>query len=841
MILLRKLITTAGLLAICGLLGLYIYHGDWRLVARQLQVATEVRWKRLAAPRSFPSPQPAPVRSAVDARDATQDLPVDVAVGTAASPDSLDVPADADPAPKPLPKAPVALAPGDDPLLSGLFHTTSAEVAAPSVPTSVPAPRSVPEVTVETKLDTHETTTVATEFFWHPLRVLPEALLERLDQLTQRAAYASWAQMTAGKIRAAASSSNPAEALQAVTAQLAEAEPWLESSDDQATVELRLAHHALKRWTDVMRSAVHVRGRQPVVRVLATVDGARLQTCLADIKSLTADDPEGPGWRHYLLIEPLEQLAAETASEHDDRARKLAHLVINRLHWDQLDSAQRAFVASSPLAKLDAELEDWVAEPVDVTRLVERINDYELTGSDRHGRWLAAATRRLQRSSDEDTRVLGQWLESHYRHLNVRVAVTQQLLQRFMPDASSSAGPVAETILGRPVRGTQLTYRQLGLRMIPEERRITLSIIANGQIDSRTFVETGMATFYTAGDTTFQAELPLELDRYGIRHGDPEVDVLADDRLRRVRTGVDPLPVVGSLARGLAISQHAANRDDARREAERKVAVRVGQRLQQEVEERLADARGKYQERIALPLSRLGLDPELINTSTTDSVASARGRIATADQLGSHTPRPRALVNSWASLQMHETAWNNLADSMQLEGRQLTVAETVELIRSRLGVESGAELAEEANEIQMKFSRQTPLRLDFAHDQVLVTLTLDEVDTGRDRVSDVLVKIPLSAQRNGRSAELVREEAVQIAATTGLRSRLMLRAIFSKAFSRNRPFVLIPQSWLDDPRLNDLLVTQFVVRDGWIGISIGQQGDSQQMAAQPGMRTSALR
>ena len=49
----------------------------------------------------------------------------------------------------------------------------------------------------------------------------------------------------------------------------------------------------------------------------------------------------------------------------------------------------------------------------------------------------------------------------------------------------------------------------------------------------------------------------------------------------------------------------------------------------------------------------------------------ARVRVAGDDQLGSHTPRPRALSDSLASVQVHETAMTNLAVTLGLDGKRL--------------------------------------------------------------------------------------------------------------------------------------------------------------------------
>jgi hypothetical protein len=56
----------------------------------------------------------------------------------------------------------------------------------------------------------------------------------------------------------------------------------------------------------------------------------------------------------------------------------------------------------------------------------------------------------------------------------------------------------------------------------------------------------------------------------------------------------------------------------------------------------------------------------------------------------------------------------------------------------------------------------------------------------------------------------------------GNRDQFALRAIFGRVFSKNHPLQVVTPDLNDDPRLRELNVDQFVIRDGWIGISVGQ-------------------
>ena len=56
----------------------------------------------------------------------------------------------------------------------------------------------------------------------------------------------------------------------------------------------------------------------------------------------------------------------------------------------------------------------------------------------------------------------------------------------------------------------------------------------------------------------------------------------------------------------------------------------------------------------------------------------------------------------------------------------------------------------------------------------------------------------------------------------GFRDRIALRAIFTKALSRDHQLKLVADEFARNPRLKSLEVTQLVARDGWLGISLGE-------------------
>ena len=56
----------------------------------------------------------------------------------------------------------------------------------------------------------------------------------------------------------------------------------------------------------------------------------------------------------------------------------------------------------------------------------------------------------------------------------------------------------------------------------------------------------------------------------------------------------------------------------------------------------------------------------------------------------------------------------------------------------------------------------------------------------------------------------------------GCRAEIALRAVFGKIFPKERPLPLLPEAFVEDPKLADLKVLQATATDGWMAISLGE-------------------
>ncbi len=488
----------------------------------------------------------------------------------------------------------------------------------------------------------------------------PEALLAELNFLASVPATRHWAADARSLLNeVSGDSAGAGRAASAVFADLrrhAERGEQIATSlpDPQLASQLLRAQYALARRVDVWEHVSGMSSRKPVdsdALVLQRMPGA-----LDAVESLTRAQQGGTAWREYLLLPRLRRLVGREANASPDERRKIARHVLTRLSNVKLSSEQRKFVDDRAMADFRAELQHLAAEPVNQQEMLIDLERYERTGSALDAHRLAANCRWLCWSGDSEDQQLGARLEEHYRNANIRLAVSQSFLTRFLPQPAATVAPVRDTIAGADVEGQSTTYTQLGLVLIPDAQRLRLGVEAHGTVQSNTAATSGPATFHTSGQSQFVARKLVLFGPRGMTLF-PAMSEAESTRQQLVslETSFDRVPLLNSVVRNIARNEHDASQGTATSEVEQKVANRARLQFDNEFDPKVRTAVQKFNDRVRSPLDRLGLEPQLLAASTSEDRAVLRLRLAGQDQLAAFTPRPRAPSDSLVSLQIHQS------------------------------------------------------------------------------------------------------------------------------------------------------------------------------------------
>ena len=664
-----------------------------------------------------------------------------------------------------------------------------------------------------------------------PVWQTPPSLARRLERLWDQCEAGSWALDVGRELRKlgqALSLSDAAEArFDAMEGLLCQSEELAaQIADEELAAEMRRTSHAVGRRVELWKCAVAVGGAELLPVQPPQADPQQLALCLARLDAVHTDTESAETWNEYLMVDDLRQAARSSGVKGDQRLlRRLAQRVLQRLSHSAMNAEQRAFAASQPMRELSHELRSWAAEPVDLKLLLESVERFEQTGLPSDAVGIADAYRHLCLSTQPQVHELAQQLEDDYRNANLRVAISKDLLNRLIPDQPAQYEYVRETILGVPVRGRSLANSDLSIHFLPDPDRLRMVFQVEGQISSATSSNAGPATFFNDSDARFRAEKEIEINDHGIHLADTRVQVYNNTRLRALRTAFDGIPLIGMLAQSAARSQHEQQRPQATWEAEAKISAKTRQRIDAEAYAKLSEAVERLRERVYHPLQALDLRPTILSGQTTEERMTMRLRLAAGDQLAASTPRPRAPEDSVFSVQIHETAMNNLVEQLELDGRKMSLPELSQHVSDKLGLKRTLACDPSHEDVCITFADRNAVSVHCQDGQVVLHLAVAEVSKAPRVWKDFQVRVFYRAQANGRSAELVRDGVIHLLGRMSTGNQIAVRGIFAKAFPQNTPVRLTPQRLVDDEKLSDLTISQFVVEDGWIGVAMGPQTD----------------
>jgi hypothetical protein len=296
--------------------------------------------------------------------------------------------------------------------------------------------------------------------------------------------------------------------------------------------------------------------------------------------------------------------------------------------------------------------------------------------------------------------------------------------------------------------------------------------------------------------------------------------------LRDVETDLDRIPILNSFAKGMARSQAQASVPAATQEVKQKIAGEARQRIEAETQQQLNDVVKRLNSEVFDPLNSLALDPQMIEGDTDNKRFRMRLRLAGEDQLGSHTPRPPAPDDSLASIQIHESVINNCIQRLELDGRTFTMAELAKHIASRLNRTTVAEISPENENATITFAAKDAVVVRFRDNRVDVTVSVALLARLPQQWKNFQVHAFYQPEIRGRSAELRRDGVLEFSKG----ANWALRGIFHKPFSDKTPWQLMPERILKEPKLKDTSITQFVIDDGWIGVSLGPKRPAARVA-----------
>ncbi len=549
---------------------------------------------------------------------------------------------------------------------------------------------------------------------------------------------------------------------------------------------------------------------------------ATLMPTLNEIATLLEEEKNGADWRDYLLLDRIAAATSEGIAPKLQGRTKLAQEVLSRMDDPRLSERQLAFLATSPMVRLHSELRVWAAGKVNLKTLAALIERYETGREMRFAAAIAQLQQRLMWSDDPRLQALGTELQRHYRGANMRIAMSNDLMNRMMPKQEPIITPIRDRVAGAKVRGRARTTTQLRVRLLPDDKAWRFGLEAYGKVYTDTRSDTWPARVRNAARMQYQARKEISIDAQGLHIKPTQAKAQGRNELIGVDSQLDPIPIFGHLLRDLARQKNNKSRPTAMNQAKSKVVRRVKQRMDTTTDKRLEALEQRFRDKVLAPLERLAILAEPLDIHTTQQRAVMQLRLANQGQLAAHTQRPLAPSDSLLSLQLHETVLNNAIMGLELDGRRMKLLELHHYFAQRFGKTEAQVPSDLPRHAVIEFAARDAIRVQCEGDRLHLVLSIAELAHRRDKIKNFQVHVYFRPLLNGLDVRLVRDGTLQFSGRrlkTG--PRVVLHSIIGKLLAKGQEIQLLNPALIEDPRLKGLMITQLVLEDGWIGLALG--------------------
>ena len=660
-----------------------------------------------------------------------------------------------------------------------------------------------------------------------------EHLARRIDALPKSATTDAWATATQYTLdglshRERLEAADVEEHLFALQDQLEHLKILIaEAPADSNPYQLRAVQYDLEKWLTIWTLVHHAECHEfvstPTASVLTASSRPRTDLTLAidAVDRQLSGYANGSVWREFFELDALRDWAASEYTGLGTIAS--VDRVLTRTEMARLTKSQRELLSSPAFRQLQTVLHRYAEPNVNLSELMYLLEVYEQKPWALIGTKVLAASRRLERSNNPYLQKLSEIIEIHYRNANVRLAISETLLNQLVPASAPMAEPVSDQVLGARVFGSSQTTNQLSIQTVPDPRHVYLRLRANGIVSSNTRATKGLFVFHNRGMGTFAAHKDILVSPETLRVNPSQVTASNQNRTLGVESDLDLFPLIGPLARTVAMQKQSEAAPLARRIVERKLASKAQERIDVEVDAKLDEAKANLEHKLLHPLDDMALALEPVNFATTNDRAIMRYRLAGTEQLSAFTSRPRAYASSVMSLQMHQSAINNCLQRLDLAGREFHIDELYAHMSETLGREIPTPEDMDPS-VVLRFAPSDCIEVRFVDGSARIYLRFAELAIGRvSQWRNLTVEAQYEPRIDGIHIEFVRVPESTLALqgrNIGFRDQMAIRTIFNKVFDPSLTLGVTPKHLLTDARFENLEVSQFELRDGWVGLSV---------------------
>jgi len=531
------------------------------------------------------------------------------------------------------------------------------------------------------------------------------------------------------------------------------------------------------------------------------------------------------GWKDFLKLTEVE--SSFSAMKPDSQTQKeAARRSLMRLYSPTLDASQNDYIYQM-LGDADIQLlKEAASGPVDHHRLIKAIEKYEHKPSGLAAHYINDQFQNLLWSDDPRNQQAAREIQTHYRNANIRLTVSDRMLNRLIPSSPSVHQPVKERVLGASVNGHSQIQNSLSVQLVPDPMRLHLELKTDGRVDSDTVASKSGFEIRNSGLARFQGFKRFAIDRFGNLDGQRSVaHANARNRLVGIRSKLDSFPVVNWIARRIARKKVSEQAPRAKMLLEEKVEDSARQQLNDGVQEKVAMMQAYLKTNLLEPLVAMDLDPEALQTATTPHRLVMRYRLAGLDQMAANSPRPMDAESDYMGVQLHQSLLNNMIERIDISAGSFTPDTLMAHLADVIGVNPNAAPTDDKHDASFVFAKYDPIRIDLQEGKVRIELNLKSLKVGKKGKTwrNITIASTYTPQAIGSQIHLAQHSPIEV---KGRRFRLgdqiAVRAIFTVVLPKEYTFQTIPAQLQQNLNGFSLAIEQLNIADGWAGVTFSE-------------------
>lgn len=560
---------------------------------------------------------------------------------------------------------------------------------------------------------------------------------------------------------------------------------------------------------------------------LTSTDAAQAKTVLQEAigrleERLTEPGVDREGWSRYLHLDLLQQSLAADEKPNLDRLTQVYGFFTKgydglELAWflDVQHALQNYIVTTKAVDNPGLRK----AYEATLDRLAPALDAYAAKPTTADALAISESMRWLQNAHQAPS--LLEKIQSRFEQPNVIGRVSAELVGAGLVEPIDDVTQVNDCILGTSITGTAHTVGKTSSALAANTDVGVIDAIFFGKTHSENVGTHGPVTIFSTAETSLSGIKRIWINEDGLAsypaasHAETSINI-CDIQSRKGRGMIE------RMAWKRAGKQQAQAESIASRHAEQK----LNERIDQQATEPLEKANQQYVEKYKQPFGNRSLLPQFLRFSTTDRFLQILGLQAGGGKVGAPNVPPPAMEKTDMTLQLHESAINNLAFDA-LAGRTIYEEKVQAMTMNLLGkLPKTMQGDKDDKPWAITFASREPVAVSFVDNGFKIRINGVKFYKGADSCDATTVSASYKIEKTPEGFKAVRQGPVEVVAAgehpntgaTQVATRKLLKRRFEKILEPEivGKGIELSGRW---KAAGTLTPVQVECRDGWLVIA----------------------